>query len=278
MVSHPVISAAWLHEHLNDPQVVVVDCRFALMQPELGQQQYQTSHIPGAHYLNLDRDLSSPVAQHGGRHPLPDPEEFAAKLRAIGVNSESPNGPTLVVAYDDSRLAFAARLWWLLRYFGHNNVAVLDGGFAAWQPAGYAVTPEIPAPRAGNFMPQVQREQVVDIEEVKAQKDSPSVVLVDSREGDRYRGEREPIDPVAGHIPGAVNYPWQEVTTEQGYLRPTAEQRDRWKEVAPAQEILVYCGSGVSACVNLLSLELAGIDQGKLYVGSWSDWCSYLEE
>jgi thiosulfate/3-mercaptopyruvate sulfurtransferase len=277
MVSHPVISAAWLHEHLNDPQVVVVDCRFALMQPELGQQQYQTSHIPGAYYLDLDRDLSSPVGEHGGRHPLPDPEAFGAKLRAIGVNSQSPEGSTLVVAYDDSRLAFASRLWWLLRYFGHHNVAVLDGGFAAWQAAGYPVTADVPTPQAGNFTPQPHPEQVVDIEVVKAQKDLPNVVLIDSREGDRYRGEREPIDPVAGHIPGAVNYPWQEVTNEQGYLRPVAEQRDRWTEVAPDQEILVYCGSGVSACVNLLSLELAGMSQGKLYVGSWSDWCSYLE-
>ena len=274
---HPVVSPAWLHEHLNDPQVVVVDCRFALMQPELGQQQYQTSHIPGAYYLDLNRDLSSPVSQHGGRHPLPDSEAFGAKLRAIGVNSESPAGPTLVVAYDDSRLAFASRLWWLLRYFGHSNVAVLDGGFAAWQAAGYPVTPEQPTPQTGNFIPQLQPEQVVDINVVKARKDLPHVALVDSREGDRYRGEREPIDPVAGHIPGAVNHPWQAVTNEQGFLRPVTEQRDRWSEVAPAQEILVYCGSGVTACVNLLSLELAGLNQGKLYAGSWSDWCSYLE-
>lgn len=277
MASHPVISAVWLHEHLNDPQVVVVDCRFALMQPELGEQQYQTSHIPGAYYLDLDRDLSSPVGQHGGRHPLPDPEAFAAKVRAIGVNSEGSSGPTLVVAYDDSRLAFASRLWWLLRYFGHLNVAVLDGGFSAWQAAGYPVTAEIPAPQTGNFTPQPHPEQVVDINVVKARKDLPHVVLIDSREGDRYRGEREPIDPVAGHIPGAVNYPWQEVTNEQGFLKPTAEQRDRWSQVASADEILVYCGSGVSACVNLLSLELAGLNQGKLYAGSWSDWCSYLK-
>jgi len=277
IASHPVVSAAWLHDHLNDPQVVVVDCRFALMQPELGQQQYRTSHIPGAYYLDLNRDLSSPVGQYGGRHPLPDPEEFAAKLRVIGVDSEGLNGPTLVVAYDDSRLAFASRLWWLLRYLGHSNVAVLDGGFTPWQAAGYPVTAELPTPQTGNFAPQQQPEQLVDINVVKARKDVPNVILVDSRESDRYRGEREPIDPVAGHIPGAVNYPWQEVTNEQGYLRPTVEQRDRWTEVASAEEILVYCGSGVTACVNLLSLELAGINKGKLYAGSWSDWCSYLE-
>lgn len=269
-----IVTVEWLQAHLADPQVVVVDCRFALMQPALGQQHYETSHIPEAHYLDLNRDLAAPVAQHGGRHPLPDLEQLAAKLAAIGIDSEPP---TLVVAYDDSRFAFAARLWWLLRYLGHDRVAVLDGGFQAWQQAGYTVTTEIPKPRSGNFVPRPQPQQVVDITTVKARKDLPGVVLVDSREADRYRGEREPIDPVAGHIPGAINYPWQDVTDDQGKVKPIAEHQHRWSALQDAQEILVYCGSGVTACVNLLSLALAGIDTGKLYVGSWSDWCSYLE-
>lgn len=273
---HPLVSAAWLHDHLGDSQVVIVDCRFSLMEPERGCQQYQQGHIPGAYYLDLNQDLSSPVGQHGGRHPLPDCDTLAVKLAAMGVNSTGPNGPTLVVAYDDSRFAFASRLWWLLRYFGHEQVAVLDGGFAAWQASNYPVTVEIPMSRAGNFVAQPQSEQVVDIEVVKARKDLPGVVLVDSREGDRYRGEREPIDPIAGHIPGAVNYPWQDVTDAQGYARSPDQQRDRWADLLPADEILVYCGSGVTACVNLLSLELAGRSNGKLYAGSWSDWCSYL--
>jgi thiosulfate/3-mercaptopyruvate sulfurtransferase len=190
----------------------------------------------------------------------------------MGIDSQ-----TLVIAYDDSRCAFAARLWWLLRYMGHNRVAVLNGGFQGWQAAGYPVTDVIPAPKQANFVPQLQPSQVVDIEAVKARKDLPGVALVDSRESDRYRGEREPIDPIAGHIPGAINYPWLEVADTQGYLKSVAEQRDRWEQLNESEEILVYCGSGVTACVNLLSLEMAGIHAGKLYAGSWSDWISYLE-
>ncbi|MEH2261257.1 sulfurtransferase [Nostoc sp.] len=267
-----VVSPAWLFEHLEDPQVVIVDCRFSLADPQLGQQQYQTSHIKGSYYLDLNQDLSSPVSRHGGRHPLPNPNDIANKLAVIGVNYQK----SLVVAYDDSRFAFAARLWWLLRYLGHEQVAVLDGGLAGWQKAGYSVTDVIPPPRIGTFVAQVQTEKMVDITAVKSQKDSREVVLVDSRESDRYRGEREPIDRIAGHIPGALNYPWQEVTDSSGYLLPLEEQRRRWEKLETAAEILVYCGSGVTACVNLLSLELAGISKGKLYAGSWSDWISYL--
>lgn len=271
-----LVSAAWLHEHLEHPRIAIADCRFALMQPELGQQQYQEGHIPGAYYFDLNRDLSSPVGKHGGRHPLPDSRLLAAKLAAIGVHSDAPEGPTLVVAYDDSRMAFASRLWWLLRYLGHKQVAILDGGFAAWKSAGYSINSTTPPAKLGHFIPNIQTDQAIDIEQVKARKDLPAVSLVDSREPERYRGEKEPIDPIAGHIPGAVNYPWQDVTTEQGYARPIADQRDRWMALTEAEEIIVYCGSGVTACVNLLSLDLAGIPNAKLYPGSWSDWCSYL--
>ncbi|MBD2209418.1 sulfurtransferase [Nostoc linckia FACHB-104] len=269
---HLVVSPAWLFAHLDDPQVVIVDCRFSLADPQLGRQQYQVSHIQGSYYLDLNEDLSSPVGEHGGRHPLPNPTDLAQKLSQIGVNYQK----SLVVTYDDSRFAFASRLWWLLRYLGHERVAVLDGGFAAWQTAGYPVTNIIPQSQTATFIPQVKIDKVVDIESVKNKKDLPDVVLVDSRESDRYRGEREPIDKIAGHIPGAVNYPWQEVTDPSGYLLSPAEQRLRWQKLETANEILVYCGSGVTACVNLLSLEIAGIDQGKLYAGSWSDWISYM--
>ena len=265
-----IVSAEWLHAHLDDPQIVIVDCRFSLMDKELGRKQYQESHIEGAYYLDLNLDLSSPVQKHGGRHPLPDIDQLAAKLSQIGVNS----GETKVIVYDDSRFGFAARLWWLLRYMGHDQVALLDGGFAGWLAKKYSISSELPKPRVGKFIPQVQTEWVVDIETIKARKDLPEVVLIDSREGDRYRGEREPIDPIAGHIEGAVNYPWMEVTNEQGFV--IDNQGDRWQEVKNAQEAIVYCGSGVTACVNLLSLKLAGIETGKLYAGSWSDWCSYL--
>ena len=269
-----VVSPQWLFEHLEDPNVVIVDCRFSLADPQLGKQQYQTNHILGAYYLDLNEDLSSPVQKHGGRHPLPDINIFTSKLTEIGVNRE-----TLVVAYDDSRFAFASRLWWLLRYLGHEKVAVLDGGFKTWEDSSYPITNVIPgrklAKQLGEFTANLQPQLLVNIEDIKARKDSPDVVLVDSREGDRYRGEREPIDKIAGHIPGAVNYPWQEVTDNSGVLIPPSAQSQRWQNIQSAKEILVYCGSGVTACVNLLSLELAGIKTGKLYAGSWSDWISY---
>ncbi|QLE57473.1 sulfurtransferase [Nostoc sp. TCL26-01] len=266
-----LVSPNWLLEHLQNPQVVIVDCRFSLAEPQLGKQQYQTSHIEGAYYLDLNLDLSSPVSKHGGRHPLPNADDLAKKLAAIGVEFQK----TLVVAYDDSRFAFASRLWWLLRYFGHEQVALLDGGFSQWQQTGYPTTNIIPQPKIANFIPQIQQNLLVDVEAVRNRKDLPTVVLVDSRESDRYRGEREPIDKIAGHIPGAVNYPWLEVTDTAGYSIPLTEHRQRWETLETAEEILVYCGSGVTACVNLLSLELANIHTGKLYAGSWSDWISY---
>ncbi|MTJ10900.1 sulfurtransferase [Anabaena sp. UHCC 0204] len=266
-----IVSPQWLFENLNNPQVVIVDCRFSLADSQLGKKQYEANHIPGAYYLDLNQDLSSPVGEHGGRHPLPNIAELAEKLSAIGVNSQK----TLVVAYDDSRLAFASRLWWLLRYLGHEQVAVLDGGFDCWEKAGYSVTKVIPTSRGGTFIPYVQSEKVVDFTYVKTHKDNPDVVLIDSREGDRYRGERESIDKVAGHIPGAVNYPWTEVTDASGCILSHTEQSQRWQNIDTTKEILVYCGSGVTACVNLLSLAIAGIPTAKLYAGSWSDWISY---
>ncbi len=267
----PVISPEWLAEHLNDANIIIIDCRFALANPQLGQQQYQQNHIPGAFYLDLNQDLSSPVKQHGGRHPLPDVNLLAAKLESFGVNS----GESLIVAYDDSRFAFASRLWWLLRYLGHSQVTLLDGGFDRWQTAGYPVTAEIPTAKPGKFIPKLHPEMLVDIETVKARKDLPNVILIDSRDPDRYLGNHEPIDPVAGHIPGAINLPWQQVSDETGKVKQT-QQPQRWSEYNDAEEIIVYCGSGVTACVNLWSMELAGLKTGKLYAGSWSDWCSYL--
>ncbi len=268
----PVVSREWLSSQLNNPQVTVVDCRFQLGEPESGHQQYLSSHLPGAYYLDLDKDLSAPIGKHGGRHPLPEPGLLAEKLGAMGIIS----GETLVVAYDDSRFAFAARLWWLLRYLGHERVALLDGGWTNWQAGGYPVTDALPTAKPGLFVPQPQLDWVVDIETVKACKDLPSVVLVDSRDSDRYRGEREPIDPIAGHIPGAVNSPWKEVSDDQGFLLSAAAQQQLWADYKQADQIIVYCGSGVTACVNLFSLELAEIRNAKLYPGSWSDWCSYL--
>jgi thiosulfate/3-mercaptopyruvate sulfurtransferase len=276
--SGPFVSVDWLAQHLGDPALRVVDCRFALGEPTLGQQQYQAGHIPGAVYLDLERDLSAPVARHGGRHPIPPVAHLAETFRRIGIQTSPPEAASWVVAYDDSRLAIAARLWWLLRYCGHDRVLLLDGGFAAWQAAGQARETTIPTPTPAVFIPQVRSDWVVTIDQVKAGRHNPRVAVVDSRDGDRFRGEREPIDPIAGHIPGAVNYDWQEVTDAQGRVQPLAYHRQRWQAIADRDEIMVYCGSGVTACVNLLSLTLAGISSGKLYAGSWSDWCSYADD
>ncbi|MEM6591426.1 MAG: sulfurtransferase [Cyanobacteria bacterium P01_C01_bin.73] len=273
----PLVSVAWLADALNDsaiaPQLVVVDCRFALSDPSLGQRQYAQGHLPGAHYLDLNRDLSSPVQAHGGRHPLPDLEPFQAKLRSLGVNSDPPS---YVVAYDDSRFAFSSRVWWLLSYLGHRQVAVLDGGIGGWTAAGLALTDAVPKAAPGNFSGQPNPDWTVDIETVKARKDRPDTVLIDSRSPQRYRGEQEPIDPIAGSIPGAVNAFWQEVSSEQGILRSPQALQAHWQTLAEAKEVIVYCGSGVTACVNLLSQQVAGMPMAKLYVGGWSDWCSYL--
>jgi thiosulfate/3-mercaptopyruvate sulfurtransferase len=269
-----VVTADWLQQNLHNSEVVVIDCRFALADPLLGQQQYLAGHIPSASHLDLNQDLSAPVQTHGGRHPLPNMIEFANKLAHMGINF----GQTLVVAYDDSKLAFAARLWWLLRYCGHDRVAVLDGGYQHWLQKGYGVTADRPAARRGQFTPQVRRDWTVDINDIKAvasERANSPVVLIDSREADRYAGLVEPIDPVAGHIPGAVNYPWAAVTDDQNLLLPLAEQQHRWVSLPAEQTKIVYCGSGVTACVNLLSMAIAGVPDTLLYPGSWSDWCSY---
>lgn len=272
---HPVASAQWLAQLLDDRDVVIIDCRFSLMQPDLGLQAYQASHIPNAYYLDLNRDLSGAEQAHGGRHPLPDLTTLSQTLASFGIHRQE----TLVVVYDASRFAFASRLWWLLRYLGHDRVVVLDGGWQHWSEAGYPTTAELPVNRTGRFAAQVRSHWAVKIDQVKIRKELPDVVLIDARDRDRYRGEREPIDPVAGHIPGALNYPWKAVSNEQGLLLPVEQQQQQWQSLQGKNEAIVYCGSGVTACVNLLSLELAGYplgDFGKLYPGSWSDWCSYL--
>lgn len=266
-----VVSAEWLLSQGDNPQVVVIDCRFRLDQPAWGEAQYNLSHIPGAYYLDLNRDLSSPVQRHGGRHPLPDLEVLSQKLSRCGVSW----GETQVVVYDDARFAFAARLWWLLRYLGHESVAVLDGGWGHWSVAQYPVSNGIPRDRQGHFPGQPQPDWIVDLEAVTALNPGEGRLLIDARDRDRYLGEREPIDPLAGHIPGALNVPWQSVTNDQGFALPVAQQQRLWQEQLAAPELIVYCGSGVTACVNLLSLALVGRTDAKLYPGGWSDWCSY---
>ncbi len=215
---------------------------------------------------------------HGGRHPLPDWNTFTAKLNHLGIYSAPPKGPTQIILYDDSRFAFAARLWWMLRYLGHQQVAILDGGIKAWEKAGYPLDAAIPPSKVGDFQMNPQLGWTVDIETVRHRKDHADVVLIDARSPERFRGEIEPIDPIAGSIPGAINAFWQQITTETGQLISASALSDHWAKVDPNSEIIVYCGSGVTACVNLFALVVAGYPMPKLYPGGWSDWCSYLSE
>ena len=249
-------------------KVVVFDCRFNLMNKALGHEQYRAGHIPGAYFLDLEKDLSSEVRTHGGRHPLPDTETLSKKLRSAGVNQHST-----IVVYDDSRMSYAAHAWWLLRYFGHHQVSILDGGFTDWSNSGGAIDRREPAIKSGNFKASVQKDWIVNRDDILQA--SSNFTLIDSREAKRYRGEEEPIDPIAGHIPGALNYFWQDATTEQGFIKSDEAQLQRWANLTERDNLVVYCGSGVTACVNILSLEMSGI-KAKLYPGSWSDWCSYL--
>ncbi len=266
-----VVSADWLTKNLDNLEVVVIDCRFSLADPKLGQQKYLESHIPGAHYLDLNQDLSAPVQKYGGRHPLPEPHILATKFAQIGIEF----GKTLVVAYDDSRLAFAARLWWLLHYYGHDQVAVLDGGYPQWLKASLPVSIAEPISRSAAFVPQIQPDWTVSIAAVSNCDEHSPIALIDSREADRYAGIREPIDPYAGRISGAYNYPWLEVTDADGLLLPELFQQQRWQQLPVDKTKVVYCGSGVTACVNALSLAIGGYPLPLLYPGGWSDWCAH---
>ncbi|MEM9809177.1 MAG: sulfurtransferase [Cyanobacteria bacterium P01_D01_bin.56] len=272
LTSTYIVSPQWLANHLNR-DLVIIDCRFSLPEPTLGQQQYNQGHIPGAYYLDLNQQLSSAVQPHGGRHPLPDWSKFVDTLNQLGLQS---NPQTPVVIYDAARFAFAARLWWMLRYLGHENVVLLDGGIDAWMEAGLPLSHETPSAQEGHFVPQPQANWIVDIDYVRQHKDKSSTLIIDSRSAERFRGEREPIDPIAGSVPGAVNYFWKEISTETGQLKSPEDLAAHWQSVDDANEVIVYCGSGVTACVNLFSRVVAGKPMGKLYPGGWSDWCSYL--
>lgn len=267
----PLITASLLQARIGTG-VVIIDCRFNLTDKSLGFHQYRENHLPGAYYFDLEHDLSGATGAHGGRHPLPNAEALAQKLGNAGVSEH-----TLVVVYDDSRMAYAARAWWLLRHLGHQNVAILDGGYQAWCKVGGELDRREPPAKTGKFKTRASLTSSIDYTELE--KKLSHLTVIDSREPRRYAGLEEPIDPVAGHIPGAINYPWQEVTDEQGFIKPQAWQQQRWEALnkpgaATQNEWVVYCGSGVTACVNLLSLYMSGID-AKLYPGSWSDWCSY---
>lgn len=247
------------------------DCRFSLGDPSAGTTAYRAGHIPGAVHFDLEGDLSAPTTRgaHGGRHPLPDADGLARKLGAAGI------GPGVtVVAYDDDG-TFAARLWWMLRYLGHDDVVLLDGALPAWRAAGGALTTETPQRPARTFTPRPHPEMVVDINAVKGR--APEVVLLDARAAERYRGEIEPLDRVPGRIPGAVHAWWEEgLGPDRRWLSPAA-QRARFARTVGERPAIAACGSGVSACADLVALALAGRWDVPLYVGSYSDWVSYPE-
>jgi thiosulfate/3-mercaptopyruvate sulfurtransferase len=265
-----LIEAAPLAAMLQDPDVVILDCRFDLMRPEWGRQAYESGHIPGALYAHLDEDLSGAVTPQTGRHPLPSRERFAETLGRWGIDSR-----VQVVAYDQANSAFAARLWWMLRWMGHEAVAVLNGGFAAWQAAGLRVVSEISPRAARQFVPREPLTNVVttaQLEQALARGDS---LLVDARAADRFAGQNETIDPVAGHIPGACNHPFAANLQPDGKFLPAQELRRRWEATLqgrPAAQVISMCGSGVTACHNLLALQIAGLGDAQLYGGSWSEW------
>lgn len=260
-----LIDAQTVAAHVDDPDWVIVDCRFDLADEEAGRTAYTDAHIPGAVYAHLTEELSSEPVTDRGRHPLPSPAVMTRRFGELGINREKQ-----VVVYDDKNGAYAARLWWMLRFMGHRAAAVLDGGWQAWQ--------DLDLPTRGGreenartlFVGAPQLHWLVQIDEVPGQ-----ALLVDSRAAERYRGETEPFDPRAGHIPGAVNYFYQENWGPNGrYLSPEALRENfaaLLGDVAP-QEATFYCGSGVTACVNLLAMAHAGLGDGRLYVGSWSEW------
>jgi thiosulfate/3-mercaptopyruvate sulfurtransferase len=260
-----------LRELLGKPQVAVIDCRFDLMNPGAGREAYLAAHILGARYADLNEDLSAPVGPHTGRHPLPAPETFARRLGELGIGNR-----TQVVAYDDGNGSFAARLWWMLRWVGHRAAAVLDGGFKAWTARGGAVQSGAPPDfHVENFAPLIGAQPVLSTTDVEQALQGSSILLVDARSEERFAGKVEPIDPVAGHIPGAVNHPVSANLDADGRFLPAAELEARWRERLAgrtAQTVVAMCGSGVTACHNLLSLEVAGLAGGKLYAGSWSEW------
>ncbi len=270
MAFRTLISTAVLASHLDDRAFVIVDCRSKLDDPAWGAREHATAHIPGARYADLTRDLSGPRTGTNGRHPLPDPHSLAQTFGRLGIASGLQ-----VVAYDQENGMFASRLWWLLRWLGHDAVAVLDGGFKKWTTEGRPVqTGETPGtPRAFEGSP--RQEMTVDVQAVASQIGGGGTKLLDARAPERYRGDREPIDKVGGHIPGASNHFFQWNLDEHGLFRTPEELRTTITASAggaPPDHIVCYCGSGVTACHNLLAFEHAGLSGAKLYAGSWSEW------
>jgi len=280
LAGQSLVSVDEVAEHLVDSNWIIVDCRFNLMQPDAGREAYHSGHIPGAFYADLDRDLASPASvESGGRHPLPDVDALGRLFSSWGVGAND-----IVVVYDDLGGAVAARLWWLFRWLGHAQVALLDGGLQAWQAANHALStalPEFMAPsETAAFYGTPGHMPIVDVAELQAGLAGDSLLLLDARTPDRFSGKQEPLDRVAGHVPGALNLPFQDNLGNEGLFRSGPDLRIKYEAQIgsrPPSELVCMCGSGVTACHTLLALEIAGITGASLYVGSWSDWISSAE-
>ena len=267
-----LISTADLAAHLADPAFVLVDVRHDLTQPDAwGEAAYGLGHLPGARFVHLDRDLSAPKTGRNGRHPLPNAQTCAELFGRLGIDATKQ-----VVAYDQGSGMYAARLWWMLRALGHDAAAVLDGGYAAWTNEGRPVTTALPAHARATFAARAVTANV-DASAVAASLGAGSLLLIDARGRERFRGDAEPLDPVAGHIPGALNRPYLENLDAEGRFKPAATLAAEFGALlggrAPAG-VVHYCGSGVSACHNLLAMAHAGLDGARLFPGSWSEWCA----
>jgi len=268
-----LISASELAEHINDTNWVILDCRHDLSDANAGRAGYAEGHIPGAQFAHLDFDLSgnkiNSIGAFCGRHPLPDREIFVAKLRLWGINNN-----TQVIAYDAQGGIFAARLWWMMRWIGHTAVAVLDGGFQAWRASQQNISTGVPAGRRGTIHEQAPLVKLASVHDVQTNIMSKVKTLVDARSPDRFRGENETLDPVGGHIPGAKNRFFKDNLQENGCFKTPEQLRSEWAPlISDARNAIMQCGSGVTACHNLLALEVAGMSGASLYAGSWSEWC-----
>lgn len=275
MSSSFLITAQALHARLaqNPANVLVCDCRFDLVDPDLGQRAYDASHLPGSVYVDLGRSLSGKKNGLNGRHPLPDAAVFAQYLANLGVNQD-----TLIVGVDAQGGLYGSRLWWLARWVGHANVVVLDGGMAAWEKAGYTLTAAQPPARPlGNFKRSTSLAVSVELANMQAGLGRADRLIVDARAGDRFQGQNETLDPIAGHIPGAASRPVKDNLNDDGTFKAPEVLRAELSKLLgahPAKDLVASCGSGVSACHLLLALELAGMSGGALYGGSWSEWSS----
>lgn len=265
-----LIDCVTLAARLEDPGWAVVDCRFDLADHAAGERGYAEAHIPGAVYAHMETVLSGPITPQTGRHPLPDPQQLCRWLGDQGIDNR-----TQVVVYDRSGGSMAVRLWWLLRWLGHRPVALLDGGWQAWLDADLPVQKETPARRATGFRGEPNPAMLLEARRILDGLDSGRWLLIDARTAERFRGEKEPIDPVAGRIPGALNLPLQEHLNPDGSFKAAAQLRELYQPLIgnrPVDQVATMCGSGVTACHNLLAMEIAGYRGARLYAGSWSEW------